>query len=53
VLRSVSPGGVLAEEVEDGRERPENIVRLDVEFEGFFGHPSIVEGGAKEKIKER
>jgi hypothetical protein len=49
----VSPGGVLAQEVEDGCERPENVVRLDVELEGVLGHAFSMHGGDKIKIKER
>jgi hypothetical protein len=53
VLWSVSPGGVLSQEVEDGRERPEDVVRLDVKFEEILGHASIVASGVKEKLKKR
>ena len=44
---------VLAEEIKHGCERPEVIVRPDMELDGFLGHASIVGGADKIKIKKR
>jgi hypothetical protein len=49
----VSVLGVLAQEVEHGCERAEVVIRPDVELDGFLGHPSIVAGTDKIKIKKR
>ena len=53
MLLGVAPAGALAQEVEYGCERAENVVRLDVELKGMLGHYSIVRGGDKKKIKRR
>ena len=53
MLLGVAPAGILAQEVEYGCERAENVVRLDVELKGILGHYSIVRGGDKKKIKRR
>ena len=45
--------GVLPEEVKHGCERPEVIIRPDMKLDGFLGHPSIVVGTDKIKIKKR
>jgi hypothetical protein len=43
---------VLAEEIKHCCERPEVIVRPDMELDGFLGHASIVGGEDKIKIKK-